>query len=396
MQMASVAQTLWLGRLMTLPNVRGCGVGFRVRGQRVKREICLQVFVDQKVHFDELPPDARVPASLQTPLGDVFVDVIELPMTWMTIPDTARHRPVTGGSMITTSRGTAGTLGAFARTRQGQVVGLTANHVVTLPNARHLVPANPVVDQQSLAGIPPIGAVAAVSQILPTFHVAGAPVGQPASDAATVSLAPHVSISPIVQDTVTQAIYSTTSPRLGLWVEKRGFSSGYSIGYVVSTNFITHRIHHPPGTGLQPEDVTVGGNGIGFLVMAVGFNELPWSGPFPDYHHRAFARPGDSGSLISSFEQTVFEGPFLPYRTGRPGAFIRRPAVGILAMAWDGASRQPDVNDDLHRDWPDVWQAHPYMYAAGTAINPIFNEFQLEPFRVRTARRRPRLRARRP
>lgn len=129
----------------------GAGIvfsGIKETGGVATGEPCLVVGVPKKLPKDSLPPERRVPASVQ----GVPTDVVELPRprarprlkchtAYELGCDRAieRHRPLVGGISVFQdrwphwSRQSAGTLGAIVRdATDGRLVGLTNNHCMGL------------------------------------------------------------------------------------------------------------------------------------------------------------------------------------------------------------------------------------------------------------------------
>lgn len=131
-------------KVMSLPNVVGCGWGTKRVGGRKTEEEGLVVFVTRKVPREQLHPRHTVPLQV----GDVPTDVVETGSLRLlaaprpigtvrnkeTPPDdfdrTARWRPAPPGVSFGHASVTAGTLGAAVRHRvTGEVYFLSNNHV---------------------------------------------------------------------------------------------------------------------------------------------------------------------------------------------------------------------------------------------------------------------------
>ena len=61
------------GQLESLPNVVGHGVGVKEAGGEITDEICVRVYVSNKVPASDLAPDERIPSSI----AGVRTDVIQ-------------------------------------------------------------------------------------------------------------------------------------------------------------------------------------------------------------------------------------------------------------------------------------------------------------------------------
>ncbi|MCU0496367.1 MAG: hypothetical protein MUF87_03330 [Anaerolineae bacterium] len=58
-------QTRYLEMLMSKPNVIGVGIGKRKRSGVYLEEVCIVVMVTQKVPFDQLHPEDRIPQMIE-------------------------------------------------------------------------------------------------------------------------------------------------------------------------------------------------------------------------------------------------------------------------------------------------------------------------------------------
>ena len=130
-------------KLLALPGVVGCGLGFRVRRGQRTRTPCLTVFVDRKLAASEIPPGSRLPKTVSHGGRRLAVDVVELGRL---------RRQLSAGDMIgPVPLADRGTLGAFALDSQrGDVVALTAMHVANLTE----FPAQGVADPEFQSPVP--------------------------------------------------------------------------------------------------------------------------------------------------------------------------------------------------------------------------------------------------
>jgi len=115
-------------RLLQIPGAHGVGVGAKVVGGHRTEEPALAVFVVEKKPLAQLHADHVIPPEID----GIKTDVIESPrMTFTTLPDMIRERPLVGGVLMTIKdTDYKGTLGCFGRTKQGQAVAITCHHVV--------------------------------------------------------------------------------------------------------------------------------------------------------------------------------------------------------------------------------------------------------------------------
>jgi hypothetical protein len=121
-------------RLLSLANVTGVGIGTKVVDGKDTGELCIKVFVSQKLPLEALNTEDRIPELLAMSNEEIKTDVeVAGPFfaLWGPGDHQKRIRPVLGG--ISTSRTAPGTgtiCGYYFRDkRDGKVVGLSNNHV---------------------------------------------------------------------------------------------------------------------------------------------------------------------------------------------------------------------------------------------------------------------------
>ncbi len=137
---AVMAKSLFKSEILSLPNVVGLGVGYKVSGSREFDEISVVVMVRQKLPPVSLPDADFIPPEV----GGVRTDVVEVGILRPLQTRTERVRPVPGGMSIGHHRITAGTFGCVVRDRQsGARMILSNNHV--LANRNSGSPGDPIL-----------------------------------------------------------------------------------------------------------------------------------------------------------------------------------------------------------------------------------------------------------
>jgi hypothetical protein len=212
-------------QLLALPNVVGVGTGFRARGGEFTNEVCVQVFVQQKLAAAKLRTTEMVPRHLAGYEGaDIRTDVIEarIPEAQQ---DTTRYRPVPGGCSIgAEARINAGTLGGWACDEADDtIVLLSNNHVIsnldTMPVLRRIVQPG-----RFDGGVLPADVIGRLKRHVAVNTVANPPVGViPTSvvDAAIGSIDAGINIDVDVLG-IGPAIFELRAPVLNMNVQKRG------------------------------------------------------------------------------------------------------------------------------------------------------------------------------
>lgn len=115
---------------MAYPNVTGVGVGYKmVRGQRTD-EVCIRVYVSQKVPKSKLQPAEILPEKLEGLPVDVIEAVFEFQANSLE-DHRKRHDPLVGGiSVGSLDRDHTGTLGGWAVDNlSGEIVILSNWHI---------------------------------------------------------------------------------------------------------------------------------------------------------------------------------------------------------------------------------------------------------------------------
>lgn len=116
-------------KLISLPNVTGVGVGYKISDGVTTDQLSLICMVTSKT--SDLPPEKLVPRSV----GGMVTDVIQVGEIVAFQGYTGRYRPAPGGVSIGHYRITAGTLGVVVRDRSdGSTLILSNNHVLANSN----------------------------------------------------------------------------------------------------------------------------------------------------------------------------------------------------------------------------------------------------------------------
>jgi hypothetical protein len=290
------AQDAHAEQLAAKANVVAVATGYRQKGGRVTKEICVQVFVRRKVAAHQLAAEALVPKTVSTPDGAVATDVIELPIPEAQ-QDTTRYRPVPGGCSIgPEATVSAGTLGGFAcDDTDSTIVQLSNNHVISgldaMPALRRIVQPGRL-DGGVLPG-DVIGALKRHVVVNTVPNVAGANPAASVVDAAIGTVT--VARTDQIRQLDVPAIYELQAPALGMNVQKRGRTTRLTTnGRITSINvttLITYRNQTRLGR-VQNSFIITSTNGA------------------------VFSAAGDSGSLILNQARGELNGTF--------------PVVGLL------------------------------------------------------------------
>jgi hypothetical protein len=151
-------------RLADLPGVQAVGVGSKEVDGRLTGEPAIKVFVRRKLPLDEIPAGERIPESVE----GIPTDVVETgeihPLAGppganrpddFDHGDSARHRPLIGGSQLTTAGSSnTGTLGCFVweQADHGKAYALTNFHVIQPPDLSAPTVGSTEVGQPSAGG----------------------------------------------------------------------------------------------------------------------------------------------------------------------------------------------------------------------------------------------------
>ena len=128
------------GKLLSMPNVVGVGVGYKTIGRTPTDQLGIIVLVRRKLPVAALSPESLLPKQVD----GVKIDVIEVGEIRALQARTDRWRPAPGGVSIGHYKITAGTLGAVVRDRpSGTRLILSNNHV--LANSNDAAQGDPIL-----------------------------------------------------------------------------------------------------------------------------------------------------------------------------------------------------------------------------------------------------------
>jgi len=301
-----ICQDIYQDFFKGFDNVVGVATGYRQRRGRYTKEVCIQVFVEQKRVKKELKPQSIIPHEVIDPSGKaVRVDIIETG-PFSLLQDTNRYRPVPGGSSIGgLTRLGGGTLGGYAHdTTDDTIVFLTNNHVVTDETNRQEIPVISGIVQpaQIDGGTAPADLIGRAKRIVPISVNPDPNLAPVTAVDAAIGTATADWQASVLQ--IGPAIYEIGAPTLGMRVQKKGKGTGLTQnGTITSINMMLPPINYgPPGA---PAWARIGTGTSVFLITAT--------------QGQIFAGAGDSGSLI--FDQA-------------PGQIEETfPVVGLLFVA---------------------------------------------------------------
>ena len=150
-----------LPNLIGRRNVVACGLGYKVRGGQLTRELSLVVSVTQKVPAAQLAPKDLVPKSV----NGFATDVIETGrIRALALDPRTRYRPAQPGISIGHYAVTAGTLGLIVQ-KQGIYYILSNNHVLAAHNDAHL--GDPIYQPAPADGGTPADTIATLAEYAP-------------------------------------------------------------------------------------------------------------------------------------------------------------------------------------------------------------------------------------
>jgi hypothetical protein len=310
LQLLQRAQELNASRLMAFPNVVGIGTGYRQRRGKYGTGLAVQVFVQRKYPLAELPDWAIVPREVGGVDGQgVPVDVVEVGFVYAA-QDTTRYRPVPGGCSIGhQNRVDASTLGGWAGDlTDDTVVLLSCNHCIANLGVAS-VPGGIVQPGRLDGGAAPGDLIGALKRFIPiTTGVVPLPVSPVDAAIGTIT----VDRTDNVLGTG-PAIYELGAPALGMAVQKRGRTTGFTTNGTITSVNVQVTVNY--GTLAAPINGLIGN---AFIVTSTDGT--------------AFANRGDSGSLIFDQAQGVLNGT--------------RPVVGMFfAVAGGGVTTwHNDIN----------------------------------------------------
>ncbi len=232
--------------ILSLPNVLGVGLGYKeVKGKETE-EVCVSVYVEEKVPRDQLSKNQLVPTMLEVPetTEEVKVDVREVGRV-VALAFNNRIRPARPGYSIGHYKITAGTFGCLVRDTcyPGRIYILSNNHVLANSNAAAL--GDTIIQPGRVdGGSSPEDRVATLSRFIP-IHFGGI------DDYNLVDAALAI---PVDMCKVLASINGLGIPRgvteatLGMDVKKSGRTTQVTTGKVIGVDATIRVGYHTAGT----------------------------------------------------------------------------------------------------------------------------------------------------
>ncbi len=258
--------------ILTLPNVVGVGLGYKeVKGKETK-EVCVSVYVEEKVPKEQLSKDQLVPSALEVPetTEEVKVDVREVGRV-VALAFNGRVRPARPGYSIGHYRITAGTFGCLVRDAcyPGHIYLLSNNHVLANSNAAAI--GDPIIQPGRVdGGSSPRDRVATLSRFVPIHF--GSVSDYNLVDAA---LAKPVDMRMVLGSINVLGIpRGITEAKLGMEVTKSGRTTQVTTGKVIGVDATIRVGYHTAGTAyfrnqIMTNNMSRGGDS-GSLLMSKG------------------------------------------------------------------------------------------------------------------------------
>lgn len=240
-------------------HVVACGLGFKVRGDRLTDQLSLVVSVTHKVPVSDLSADDLIPQNV----SGLETDVVETGHIRAQLDNPQnRYRPAQPGVSIGHRDITAGTFGLLVQ-REGQALILSNNHVLANTNAAVISdpiyqpgPADGGISQDRIATLlefEPIDfgdapATCAIAETLAHFlntlarltgshHRLQAIQATPALNVMDAALALPDHPTLVKPDVLGIGIPTGAAvPQLGAEVQKMGRTTGYSLGTITQIN----------------------------------------------------------------------------------------------------------------------------------------------------------------
>ncbi len=260
-------------------NIVGIGFGEKMIANQPTGRPAVKVFVRKKVQPQHLAPETTMPEEID----GVAVDVEEVgEVSALVNQYRIRHRPAPGGVSISNClENAAGTLGCLVRSGQVHYV-LSNNHVMARCNAGA---AGEAIAQQGRldGGACPADAIARLSRFVPinfagaANYVDGAIAQLDDNDLAVPQLLRKAGRLESLKS-------PHTKPKLGLWVQKSGRTTGHTHGRIDAVQ-VTINVQYPGG------------------LIARFDNQFRVSGT-----NGRFSDSGDSGSLVTADPSNVAVG----------------------------------------------------------------------------------------
>lgn len=255
-----------------LGNVVGAGIGEKLIDGMPTGQLAVKVLVKEKLSPEGVSAEALVPESI----GDVPTDVDAVGDVSAQM-FTARLRPAPGGVSIgNCQRIMAGTLGCLVH-RGNLLFILSNNHVIALVNTS---PLNTGIPQPGRldGGVCNADVIARLAQIVPINFAAGV---CNFVDAAIARTSPGLVDRRILRPGgVRQPLVAPiTQPALNMLVQKSGRTTQYTRGFVDMVNVTVNVSYAPLG-------------GVARFCRQFRVRNIAGGD---------FSRPGDSGSLVTTF-----------------------------------------------------------------------------------------------
>lgn len=266
MRQVSRAKQQHADELRRYSNVTGVGVGFRIRNGVRQPEVCIRVYVRQKLPIDALSASDVLPASI----GGVEVDVIEgdfVTHADLTLAQRRALQPieVPAGVSVGALRISAGTWGAVVTDATGRDLILSNWHI--LCGSDLCQPGDPIVQPGVFDGGTELDIAARLTRFALTSRL----------DAACAELTGHRFALHDMAGIGQRAI-GIQLATLGLEVTKSGRTTGVTRGVVADIDADVDVSGYP--SGIQR-----------FIGQVIVESDNP-----------PFSAPGDSGSLVVTGE----------------------------------------------------------------------------------------------
>ena len=286
----------YLDKLFAMRNVVGIGIGFKVSGDVVTKELAITVNVSKKIPTAQLAPSDLVPKLI----GSVKTDVVETGIFRKFQDPTKKMRPARPGVSIGHYNITAGTFGCLVK-RGADVLILSNNHVLADINNAHLGDA--ILQPGKYDGGTEADKIAELAEFVPIEFDGGGGttpggcsglitsllnlLGQPPTQTSSINApgANHVDCAiakPLSPDLVRSDILQIGTPTgvgtvtLGTAVQKFGRTTSYTQGSIIQV------------------DVTA---------------TVDYGGPTATFHGQlmagAMSQGGDSGSAVLNNQKQV-------------------------------------------------------------------------------------------
>lgn len=254
---------------LSLPNVNGVGIGYKVTNGIDTGILCLKVFVEKKVDENTLQKDERIPKFYNGIMTDVYeAGKIEA------LANTTKVRPAPGGVSIgVAGTGTVGTLGCLVSKGAGtglKTYVLSNNHVIALSNT---APIGSLILQQGQGdgGANPGDGIANLSNFIPVNYSGG-------NNTVDCAIAEVINTSLVTPSIITIGnITGIAAAVINDFVQKSGRTTGYTTGTITAVNVTSN--------------VNFGSFGTATFIHQIAATKM--------------SDPGDSGSIVLDNQNRV-------------------------------------------------------------------------------------------